>query len=513
MGTIKTIYGPDGQAYIVDMPDDMTADMTTDAAGARTSEQSGEHYPDAKVASPAWQANTRQLPASFLDNYPAEDDMSGRQFAPALTDVSRGHSWQASPSLPVRRVWQDDACVRDDDQMSMDRFSPFLNMNSHAVAPLVRFRPPGIPVSNENYSLAGFAEPDGSAHKNAWPEQMRDSPTSEPAGANVFLTQQPDPQLNSEGHADALLTDMSENAGYGVLQSAARLSGTDVNSLYFGDGRNTPLTDGDFLKVGIGKDIWKRVEEGKINPTLTPDELKPFPKVLTHGWAPITDAGEGGTAAPEFTLGSTPPPIRPDKGAGTWASELPQLSSSAQKLMIQQSLLPYAKLIYPEAARHMAHYFNNTGDDYQVNLKRIVETTDAGRDLYESQRNSAIDFAMKHAVDGEPVTFTSKRLEQRSFGEDTNWYYASGNFSGWSRATVTKNGDDFSMDFDLHFFDRYNWDKDKKLHLEGFSVKDNTMGTYHRQGLAREFNLVGQLPLTIKWKAGDESNLQVRIRK
>lgn len=144
MGTIKIIYGPDGQAYIVDIPDDMTADET----GVRTSEQSGEHYPDAKVASLPWQANTRQLPASFSDNYPVEDDMSGWQFAPGLTDVSRGNSWQASPSLPVRRVWQDDACVRDDEQMPTDRFSPFLNMNSHVVAPLALTDITGIKTKN-----------------------------------------------------------------------------------------------------------------------------------------------------------------------------------------------------------------------------------------------------------------------------------------------------------------------------------------------------------------------------
>ena len=266
------------------------------------------------------------------------------------------------------------------------------------------------------------------------------------------------------------------------------------------------------IKVGFIDDVlkqgeWARVVDGKKDK----NELMPFPR--DRGTARVvTSAGDSDDIAPAFVLGSSGPKKRVDLGSGQWGSETPEISSYFKKGFVEQTILPYARLIYPDAADHLRHYFGNTGLDYRVNLQRIVETTDAGRDFYLSQQNAAMNFASDNAVEGIPLSFSSQRMEQRRFSGDENWMRASGTFSGWSNATVVRTGNSFSMNFDLHYFDPYNWNNGQEFTSFGVDVKDDFMAAFHKQGLAREFNLVGLLPLKITWQAGRQSDFLVKIR-
>ncbi len=273
------------------------------------------------------------------------------------------------------------------------------------------------------------------------------------------------------------------------------------------------INDPQGRKVALMDDILKQREWAQVlRNKKRKDELTPYP--IDRVSKPMsTSVGNTDQSDPEFIIGSASPRIRADSGSGQWGSEMPEKSSYLKKQGIVQSVIPYARLLYPDAADHLQHFFDNTGTDYQVNLQRIVETTDAGRDLYLSQRNAAMDFATAHAVDGAPLSFVSQILEQRRFSNDENWMRASGTFSGWSNATITKNGDQYSMDFDLHYFDPYNWNTGQSFPSFGVDVKDSSMALFHRQGLAKDYNLVGSLPLTITWQAGHESDFSTRIRR
>lgn len=225
-----------------------------------------------------------------------------------------------------------------------------------------------------------------------------------------------------------------------------------------------------------------------------------------------TMVGRDEDYVPEFNLGAERPYIRSDAGSGTWGSREASFKIMSEKAFLQSTVVPGFSLMWPDAADFMQHYLRNTGDDYVVDLKRVVESTDAGRDLYVSQRNATMRFAVKNAIEGEQVSFVSKRLDQYTFQDNDNWYYAVGNFSGWSNATVTKSGNQYSMEFDLNMYDRYNWNKGKSVEIFKQKVYDDDMALFHKMGVAREFNTVGRLPLTIKWTGDDFMNHTVRTR-
>ncbi|MDP1980535.1 hypothetical protein [Undibacterium sp.] len=267
--------------------------------------------------------------------------------------------------------------------------------------------------------------------------------------------------------------------------------------------------------TNLKKNIWRAYDEKKqqqeLLNTLNPNELKPFP-LIRHprtGDAPNTFNGKE-PPAPEFLPDSTSPTINRGKGSGTWKeNETEYLSIAGKK--VTQGLLTPLEILYPDATKHLQHYFDNNGEDYHVDLKKIVETTDAGRDLYLSQRNAAIKYAMENAKDGVPFSFSSKRLEQRAFAEGSeNWFYASGNFSGYSQSNVIKNGDEFNMNFELNFVDPYNWDR-KNTDIGLLKIADDTLAKLHKQGIAKDFLLKGKLPLIITWKSGSEMNPVVKI--
>jgi hypothetical protein len=47
------------------------------------------------------------------------------------------------------------------------------------------------------------------------------------------------------------------------------------------------------------------------------------------------------------------------------------------------------------------------------------------------------------------------------------------------------------LEFEYKFFDRYNWDGGKSVTLFGVTITDEFMARFHREGLAKEFDMYG----------------------
>lgn len=351
--------------------------------------------------------------------------------------------------------------------------------------------------------------------KNYSPMQISDTPFSEDqlldhsddSDSNEFLEAIP-------GYYNKL-SQKNEKAQDPLLASNEPVSLLQWNSSPQSENKGTIQKYAEIIKkinkVG-NKAMREKWNEAELSRTLNPNELKPFPLQPQPGTsdAPITFNGNE-APIPEFVDGLQIPAIKRGQGSGVWGEKPREFSASAKKFAAQVEL-PFMGIVLPDASRHLQHYFDNTGKDYQVDLKRIVETTDAGRDLYLSQRNGAIKYAMEHAKEGEPLNFSSRRLEQRVFAEGTeNWFYASGNFSGYSQSKVIKNGDSFSMNFELNYIDPYDWDRKSTQLFGAGKVLDKDMAEFHKQGIAKDFLLTGKLPLIITWKAGNEMNPVVKI--
>ncbi|MET0387542.1 MAG: hypothetical protein ABW321_16345, partial [Polyangiales bacterium] len=60
----------------------------------------------------------------------------------------------------------------------------------------------------------------------------------------------------------------------------------------------------------------------------------------------------------------------------------------------------------------------------------------------------------------------------------------------------------YELDFRYKVFDRYNWDRGKKVTILTVKVTDDFMGEFHRQGLAREYDCVGSVRRRLTWRDG-----------
>jgi hypothetical protein len=264
-------------------------------------------------------------------------------------------------------------------------------------------------------------------------------------------------------------------------------------------------------------DAWDRSNWAKEKAVTStdPDILRPYRvKLDSDGYSEVqTSTVKGGAVEPKFVIGAYSPNFMPGDGSGVWGSEEPSMLKRFQKFEIVEDLLPLAQAAgKPEAAGMLKHYFDNTGTDRQIDLRKIVETTDAGRDLYISQRNAAMKYAMDNAVDGHNITFASTRGEQRVFSGNDDWFYASGNFTGWSKSTVYKNGNDYTMSMDLNFYDPYNWDRNGTQFFFG-TVEDKDLALFHKQGLAKDFTIRGKLSVEIQWSGNAFEKHVARVRK
>lgn len=72
------------------------------------------------------------------------------------------------------------------------------------------------------------------------------------------------------------------------------------------------------------------------------------------------------------------------------------------------------------------------------------------------------------------------------------------------------------MDFDLKIYDRYNWNAGQSFDSFGQNISDNFMETFHKKGVAREYDVFGVLPLKFTWKgtsSADNLTTKVRLQK
>lgn len=208
-----------------------------------------------------------------------------------------------------------------------------------------------------------------------------------------------------------------------------------------------------------------------------------------------------------YHVGTADPPRSHDPGAGPWNSRKAELTMIALKSTLITHVLPAATvLIGDDAVKHMLHYLGNSGRPYTIDLKGMVNEVPSAKKLYQNEVAQASKFVELL----EPGTYdiTSKNLDggYNYKSENRNWYFAVGGYSVWGKGKATVRngaaGRECELDFEYHFYDRYNWDKGKSVKIGGIEITDSFMGEFHRQGLAREYDEVGMFRRKFRWQAG-----------
>lgn len=212
-----------------------------------------------------------------------------------------------------------------------------------------------------------------------------------------------------------------------------------------------------------------------------------------------------------FQLGSRPPILPPDAGAGPWRSMPATVAMRTMKGLLDNALTKGLAAYFggEDAVAHIAHYFRNGGTNLTIDFAKLVREVPKAKRVYDTQVAAAKAFVARLPPGRHTFTSTSGSLNHPITQADSrNWFFAVGSFTTWGSGTaqvgLPSGRARFAMDWQCHFFDRYNWDggKSVSIPLPGYGtvrVTDAFMGEFHRMGLAHEFNMVGTIRERLYW--------------
>lgn len=232
-----------------------------------------------------------------------------------------------------------------------------------------------------------------------------------------------------------------------------------------------------------------------------------------------------------YVLGTAPPVLKKDPGAGPWNSVPPTLGMKALKeALVNAGVQALASHFGgDDAVKHIEYYLANKGGAYTIDLPSLLREVSLAKQVYDLQVDTAKAFVETLLPGRHNFTSTTGSLNHAiSQGLSRNWFFAVGSYTSWGSGVgvISSIGGtlSYSMDFEYHFFDRYNWDGGKQVQIPipGYNslpgaakslidklpnvsagrlrVTDQFMGEFHRQGLAKEFDMVAILRKSYTWK-------------
>ncbi|MBL8231925.1 MAG: hypothetical protein JNL98_25735 [Bryobacterales bacterium] len=208
-----------------------------------------------------------------------------------------------------------------------------------------------------------------------------------------------------------------------------------------------------------------------------------------------------------YQLGTADPQFPRGHGSGQWRSE-PQTNDMVALKAAIISHLPHALiLIGPDAVAHMRHYFANTGQRYTINMEGLLREASSAQALYRTELAEAKAFAERLPPGTHPITSSHGSGGYVMIAESRNWSYAVGGYTVFGKGTVhigeaVNRQRTNRLDFEFRFFDEYNWHEGNMVTLYGIEITDDLMGRFHRQGLAREFEMTGSVRRVETWTCG-----------
>jgi hypothetical protein len=204
-----------------------------------------------------------------------------------------------------------------------------------------------------------------------------------------------------------------------------------------------------------------------------------------------------------YKIGTGDPVIRHDPGAGMWNSKPKTEKMSIAKSEIRGHL-PHAYLIIgDDAARHLKHYFSNTGADYIIDLEDMIDGVESAKNRYKREISKVKVFVGTLPVGTYPIATATVAQGYNRKEESWNWFYAVGGYSAWITGTakvesVSGGRRKYRLDYEFKVSDRYNWDQGKNVNIFGVKIQDDFMGEFHCQGMAKEFNMFGSIKASIE---------------
>ena len=185
------------------------------------------------------------------------------------------------------------------------------------------------------------------------------------------------------------------------------------------------------------------------------------------------------------------------------------MSATLDMMSLRFLIVSSAKdfLWLPDAWAHLWHYLGNSGKTYTIRFQKMIDDLKSLQAIRAGEIADARKFVMNLSDGTYNITSGRATNGYARFSESSNWFYAVGGYSVWGKGQVTVSNKQtcFEIKYEFKFEDRYNWDAGKSVNILGVTITDDFMGKFQRQGLAREFNMIGSVKQTIKWKKGDKA--------
>jgi hypothetical protein len=215
---------------------------------------------------------------------------------------------------------------------------------------------------------------------------------------------------------------------------------------------------------------------------------------------------------PDYIVSKSPPPGGADSGAGPWCSAPQTAEFLLYKRGLQFALDTRALdlSIGPDAVAHMRHFLNNTGNDFALDMPALMAKSTQLRQRADEELVLAKAFAQRLPAGVHAISSARRGHGYFRQSEDSNLYFAIGGYAYWGQGTVRVPEVEgktaarvarFTLDFEFHFFDRYNWDSGKSVSIAGMKITDDFMQTFHAQCYAREFDIKGAFKQRVVWDA------------
>ncbi len=198
-----------------------------------------------------------------------------------------------------------------------------------------------------------------------------------------------------------------------------------------------------------------------------------------------------------------------DEGSGVHAAKPWTYAKAAERRAMLEGMPGAALAVGWDAARHLRHYLLNTGEPLSIDLERMVRECSDAKGRYWGSLVKATQFAMSKEPGVYSIT-SAKMSNGYNYKDDSaNWFYAIGGHTLWSGGQIKVLPEAggrirYQLRFDYYFFDRYNWNGGAEVQLFGIKITDDSMGEFHKMGLAQEFDVHGKFSRTFEWWDEDD---------
>ncbi|MEU2258279.1 hypothetical protein [Nocardia xishanensis] len=154
----------------------------------------------------------------------------------------------------------------------------------------------------------------------------------------------------------------------------------------------------------------------------------------------------------------------------------------------------------PNAGHHLKHYLGNTGKDLILDPDTIMNDDPGLKRHVDNIITTLVrSIAARSAMTGgDRVTASFQSGWEDYTFTNRDWYLAIGSIEACACGAVTvyelkseHTEPRITLDYQVHLYDRYNWDGKKKTEIAGAEWSDRELGALHTAGLAKEFDMYG----------------------